>query len=58
MSFATAATYSDKFKNKTLQKDTSINNKNSQSSNVHAKVTSPLQFSAIQDDGRRSDRKN
>ena len=38
MALATAAT------NKTLQQHTSINNKHLQSSNVHAKSTSLLQY--------------
>ena len=36
---ATAGTCRNEVRNKTLQQYTSINNKNSQSNNVHAKVT-------------------
>ena len=44
MSLVTAVTYRNRFKNKMLQQYTSIKNKHLQTSNVHAKVTSHLQY--------------
>ena len=56
MSLVTAATYRNEFKNKMLQQHTRIN-KHLQSSHVHAKVTSLLQYTHTLDDGLRLGRK-